>query len=217
VDGQLNAKLADLELGSDSRIEQAEDESPFQKDFLANWIPPEVPPSSFTHYPTYHLTQHFPHRLSVVKLILKLLMSTPLPWFFGKSSLARSHSMIRWPFLLLLFLLLLQLLCSQRLPRTSLSKASLVMTQQQQEEELMPLGTMVTLVKALTATPMATIGSNLTPHLVSPLVNKSSVALGLRFLLVLLSMLRSFAWDGAWIVTIAQVLQVRLSISVCLL
>lgn len=42
VDGQLNAKLADLELGTDSRIEEAEDESPFQKDFLANWIPPEV-------------------------------------------------------------------------------------------------------------------------------------------------------------------------------
>jgi serine/threonine protein kinase len=42
VDGQLNAKLADLELGMDSKIEEDEDESPFQKDFLANWIPPEV-------------------------------------------------------------------------------------------------------------------------------------------------------------------------------
>jgi serine/threonine protein kinase len=42
VDGQLNAKLADLELGMDSKIDEEEDESPFQKDFLANWIPPEV-------------------------------------------------------------------------------------------------------------------------------------------------------------------------------
>jgi hypothetical protein len=52
VDGQLNAKLADLELGTDSRIEQAEDESPFQKDFLANWIPPEVSPlPPFDNFP----------------------------------------------------------------------------------------------------------------------------------------------------------------------
>ncbi len=38
----MNAKLADLELGVDSKIQETEDESPFQKDFLANWIPPEV-------------------------------------------------------------------------------------------------------------------------------------------------------------------------------
>ena len=41
VDGQLNAKLADLELGADS-IDQGIDDSPFQKDFLVNWVPPEV-------------------------------------------------------------------------------------------------------------------------------------------------------------------------------
>lgn len=44
VDAQLNAKLADLELGIDTRKSESEgaDEAIFKDDFLINWIAPEV-------------------------------------------------------------------------------------------------------------------------------------------------------------------------------
>ena len=49
VDGQLNVKLADLELGQDETSRTASGTSQEDVDHLLNWMPPEV---STKHIPT---------------------------------------------------------------------------------------------------------------------------------------------------------------------